>query len=189
MEHRRQNVVSGKRSVVGFTLMEVLVMIVLLSIGLLGVVAMQHNVHRASQNAADASEAVAMAMEMMDRVRANPPARNATGGLTAPVRYQFIDSAGSDPACIGMFCTPDQVALTDAFEWLTQLEEALPGGVGVICQDDTPNDGAGGSDTTAWDPMCTADLSVLDTFVVKVAWDHDRDPSTDFVVYRLSFIP
>ena len=171
----------------GFTLMEVLVTIVILSIGLLGVAGLQLNSLRGNQNAMETSVAVALAIEMVERVRANPPARDANGNfVNNPPRYQFLDSAGTNPACAGSFCTPDQIVLTDAFEWFTRLEDALPGGVGVICQDGTPNDGNGGSAATPWNPMCSGAGGI---FVVKVAWDHDRDPSTDFSVYRLSFVP
>lgn len=175
-------------SISGFTLMEVLVTIVILSIGLLGVAGLQLNSLRGNQNALESSVAVTLAAEAVDRVRANlPGVRNPiTGALLAAPEYEFLDSAGSDPGCIGSYCTVAQIARTDAFEWFTSLETLLPGGVGVICQDSTPNDGAGGSTSTAWDPACDA---VSETFAVKVAWDHDRDPSTDFLVYRMSFIP
>lgn len=187
MDSRHHTMNAARKSIVGFTLMEVLVTIVILSIGLLGVAGLQLNSLKGNQNALDTSVAVSLAMEMVDRVRANPPDRNAvTDDLILPPRYRFFDAPGSDPGCVGSLCNPDQMALTDAYEWFTRLEDQLPGGVGVICQDGTPNDGRGGSTATPWDPMCD---SVTDTFVVKVAWDHDRDPATDFVVYRMSFIP
>ena len=74
----------------------------------------------------------------------------------------------------------------DAFEWITAIETQLPGGVGVICQDSTPEDGAGGSTTDPWDPMCD---HTSETYAIKVAWDHDRNPNTPFTVYRMSFKP
>jgi type IV pilus assembly protein PilV len=136
---------------------------------------------------------VALAVEATDRVRANIP------GVIGD-HYRFIDSAGSDPGCISSGCAPAQVAQTDAFEWITRVQTQLPGGVGVICWDSTPNDGEGGhiSSPTPWDPMCDGDATA-GIIAVKVAWDHDRDsgaqdrgeagPETDFVVYRMSIRP
>jgi type IV pilus assembly protein PilV len=190
MESKQYKMPVGPKAVAGFTLMEVLVTIVILSIGLLGVAGLQLNSLRGNQTALEASVAVTLAMEAVDRVRSNPPDRNqdpsSNNALLLPPRYQFIDAAGTDPGCIDTYCTEDETAQTDAYEWFTRLEELLPGGVGVICQDSTPDDGEGGSSATAWDPMCDR---TSETFVVKVAWDHDRDPSTEFMVYRMSFIP
>lgn len=183
----------GPRScAAGFTLMEVLVTIVILSIGLLGVAGLQMNSLRGNQNALDSTVAVSLVREGADRVRANLPAvreDNGKGALLPNSPYELIDSAGVDPGCISsgsVPCSPSQVAQTDAFEWITSVAENLPGGVGVICRDSTPNDGHGGGKDNPWDPMCDGASEV---FAVKVAWDHDKDPETVFTVYRMSFMP
>jgi type IV pilus assembly protein PilV len=170
--------------------MEVLVTIVILSIGLLGVAGLQLNALRGTENGLEASVAVALITEGADRVRANLPAvRNMnTGNLLSSPEYSLITSAGSDPGCVKSTCTPAQVAQKDAYEWITEIEAKLPGGVGVICRDSTPNDGAGGSTANPWDPMCDGGGG-SEVFAVKVAWDHDRDPDSDFTVFRMSFIP
>ncbi len=172
----------------GFTLMEVLVTIIILSIGLLGVAGLQLNSLRGNQNGLETSVAVALATEGADRVRANLPAvRNMdSGALLSSPAYALVTSAGSDPGCVNSTCTTAEVAQKDAFEWITAIQTQLPGGVGVICRDSTPNDGNGGSTTQPWNPMCDGNSEI---FAIKVAWDHDRDPGTPFVVYRMSFIP
>jgi type IV pilus assembly protein PilV len=188
---QRSNQIGYRSSMSGFTLMEVLIAIVIFSIGLLGVAGLQLNSLRGNQLALESSIAASLAREGAERVRANLAAvRNTKGDnefLSTQV-YKSIVSAGSDPGCITTGCkTPELIALTDAYEWITAIQEQLPGGVGVICLDETPSDGVGGSATTPWDPECTAGSS--ETFAVKVAWDHDKDDSTPFVVYRLSFQP
>jgi type IV pilus assembly protein PilV len=176
-----------RSSLAGFTLMEVLVTIVILSVGLLGVAGLQLNSLRGNQNALEGSLAASLAREGVERVRANlPGVRAGNGTLLAKPAYKLITSAGSDPGCITSICTVAQVAQTDAYEWITAIESQLPGGVGVICQDSTPNDGDGGSTSDPWDHSCDG---VSEIFAVKVAWDHDRDPTTPFSVYRMSFIP
>ncbi len=186
MEINYHKTLAGRSSVAGFTLMEVLVTVVILSIGLLGVASLQLNSLRGNQSALDSTVAVSMALEMADRIRANPPRNPNTGDLLMTSNYLYLDAKGSDPGCISTFCNTNQVELTDAFEWFSRLEDLLPGARGVICRDSTPNDGIGGSTGTPWNPQCDG---LSDTFAVKVAWDHDKDPDTDFLVYRTSLIP
>jgi type IV pilus assembly protein PilV len=188
---KQQINLAGRRSrSAGFTLMEVLIAVVIFSIGLLGVAGLQLNSLRGNQLALESSIAASLAREGAERVRANlAGVRNTKGEnefLSTQV-YSFIDSAGADPGCISSGCsTTALIAQTDAYEWITTIEEQLPGGVGVICLDSTPNDGKDGTATKPWDPECDG---TSETFAVKVAWDHDKDDSTPLVVYRLSFQP
>lgn len=169
--------------------MEVLVTIVILSIGLLGVASLQFNSLRGNQTALEASAAVALAMEAADRLRANVPGiRNPDTGVADRTSYDLINAVGTDPGCISTGCSYQQVAQTDAYEWVTKIQELLPGGVGVICRDSTPGDGTGGSSTEAWDHECDQDPAT-DVFAIKIGWNHDRDPDTPFLVYRMSLIP
>jgi len=168
----------------GFTLMEVLVTIVILSIGLLGVAGLQLNSLRGNQNALESSVAVALAAEGADRVRANlPGVRNPNTGIADRTFYDLIDAAGSDPGCISSGCSVAQIAQTDAYEWISRIQLLLPGGEGVICRDSTPNDGTGatahGCDQNAGS----------DVFAIKIWWDHDRNPATPLIAYRMSLIP
>ena len=174
----------------GFTLIEVLVTIVILSIGLLGVASLQLNSLKGNQSALESSVAAALAMEGADRVRANLPAIRdpESGNIVSSPEYLLMDSAGSDPDCIDTGCTKEQLAQTDAFQWISSIKQQLPNGVGVICRDSTPNDGKGGSLNEPWDPMCDKNAGT-EIWAVKIAWDHDRDPSTPYLVYRMSLIP
>lgn len=158
----------------GFTLMEVLITIVILSIGLLGVASLQFNSLRGNQNALEGSVAVALAMEGADRLRANAP------GVS---HYNLINAAGTDPACISTICSVSQIAQTDAHEWISKIEELLPGGEGVICRDSTPADGTN-SVQNGCEPNTNTPI-----FAVKVFWDHDRDATTGPVAYRMSLVP
>jgi type IV pilus assembly protein PilV len=174
----------GLRSASGFTLMEVLVTVVILSVGLLGVAGLQLNSLRGNQSALDSSVAVTLAMEAADRIRANlPGVRNEDTGLATETHYDLITSAGADPGCISTLCSVAQIAQTDAFEWISSVEDLLPEGEGVICRDSTPNDGLNG---TAHG--CDGDPST-DIFAIKIWWDHDKDPATGLMAYRMSLIP
>ncbi len=183
--HQYQNVNSIARLQAGFTLMEVLVTVVILAIGLLGVAGLQYNSLKGNQDAMYAAQAVALAMEAADRVRANRPGVW-NGNQATNTDYDLITSAGTNPGCISSGCNTAQLAQNDAYEWITKVE-SLPGGVGVICRDSTPYDGTGGSTSEPWDPECDGVASPQ--FAIKVAWDHDKDPSTVYQVFRMSLIP
>lgn len=184
MEINIHNLKKTPRSAAGFTLMEVMVTVVILSVGLLGVAGLQLNSLRGNQNALESSVAVTLAAEAADRIRANlPGVRNQNTGAADQVHYDLINAAGTDPACISSSCSVSLIARTDGYEWITRLEELLPGGEGVICRDSTPNDG-----TSATAHACDLDPST-DIFAIKVFWDHDRNPATGMVAYRMSLIP
>ena len=189
IQRRKPSDTGMRRAIGGFTLMEVLVTIVILSIGLLGVAGLQLNSLRGNQNALEASVATNLAMEGADRIRANLPGiRNPDTGIANRTYYDLINAAGTDPGCIttSTGCTVAEIAQTDAYEWITRIQQLLPGGEGVICRDGTPNDG-----TSADAPACDGATGPNgeDIFAIKIWWDHDRDPTTPLLGYRMSLIP
>ena len=109
----------------GFTLVEVLVALVVLSIGMLGIAALYLEGLRASRDALVRSQAVALAADMTDRIRAN--------------RYIPVGAGKYDPALItaalvaacetaGSTCTPAQMYANDLYRWQQAAQAALPAG-------------------------------------------------------------
>jgi type IV pilus assembly protein PilV len=173
---------NNRRSIVastcgGFTLTEVLVTAVILSIGLLGVAGLQLSSLRGNQSAFHLSIAAALAAEGADRLRGNLPGKEYYAGIYA---------AGTDPNCIAGGCSLEQLAQHDAFEWISSIKEQLPDGEGVICRDDTPYDGTGSGDHQC---QTAAVAGGLDLFAIKVWWDDDRDPDTPRLAYIVSIVP
>lgn len=74
-----QDATSRRRHVAGFTLVEALVALVVLSIGLLGVAALQFTSLKANHGSATRTQAVYLAYDIIDRMRSNP-----TGDYTLP---------------------------------------------------------------------------------------------------------
>ena len=111
----------------GFTLLEVLVAIVIVSIGLLAVAGMQTTAITANASAKDATIAIQMAEEMVDRIRVN-------AGDT-PGIYNNIDTNNN---CAGL----TDPALGDCTQWRARLIDAslgLSGARGTITvTDDSP---------------------------------------------------
>jgi type IV pilus assembly protein PilV len=177
----------------GFTLMEVLVTVVILSIGLLGVAGLQFGSLQGNQSAFQSTIAAALAAEGADRLRSNVP--GVRDRVTGALRHSYdeLNAAGTDPACIATAtgCSVEEVAQHDAYEWITSIETQLPSGQGVICRDSTPFDGTGSADA---DNGCDGDTA-SGIFAVKVFWDDDRGAlddkgnATPLMAYRVSLIP
>ena len=114
----------------GFTLIEVLVALIVVSIGLLGLAGLQATSVRFNQQAYLRSQAVQQAYDMADRIRAN--ARGMWDG-----DYDDIDGTESDPGCIDTDCSPADLATTDAVAWNAQNVSVLPAGSGTVTRDTT----------------------------------------------------
>lgn len=109
----------------GATLIEVLVALFVLSVGLLGVAAMQQVGLRSSHTAHVRSQATALAYDIADRMRANRVAALA-GGYNTP----YTDALIPGNNCLGT--TPADRAACDLTQWKAALRLALPGGEGRI---------------------------------------------------------
>lgn len=99
----------------GFTLLEVLVALVILSVGLLGLAGLQTTGIRNNHSANLRSQATILAYDIADRIRANK---------TNSAAYAV--AIGGDPSGGGT------LAEGDIDEWLNALSERLPDGDGSI---------------------------------------------------------
>lgn len=108
----------------GFTLLEVLVALLIVSIGLLGLAALMSTSLKNNQGASQRSQATWLAYDILDRMRANETlalsgAYNITQGATAP-------------ACPANANTSAQVVQCDKSQWEAELAAALPSGDGSV---------------------------------------------------------
>lgn len=114
----------------GFTLLEILVAIVVLSIGLLGLAGLQVVSLNNNQTAYYRSIATQQAYDMADRMRAN------IAGIAAGNYDNLTATLPADPGCIASGtsgCTTlANVATTDQFQWLTNNAAMLPAGAGTV---------------------------------------------------------
>ncbi|HAU15140.1 MAG: type IV pilus modification protein PilV [Pseudomonadales bacterium] len=112
----------------GVGLIEVLVSVLVLTVGILGVVAMQTRALQFSQESIYTSQALMMAYEMTDRMRANKGSE-----------IQYLVNYGSDVTaladCESTDCTPTQMAKFDAAAWKNAIAVNLPSGDGQIAVD------------------------------------------------------
>lgn len=144
----------------GFTLLEILVSVFVLSIGLLGLASLQVTALRNDQSAFMRTQATILAYDLADRMRANKNA--VTSGFYNPA------NAATTAACTTTAgCTIQEMAQTDLQQWLDNISAYLPAGDGWVCIDSTPDDGTG-SGTPACD-------GIGSMFAVKIWWDDERD--------------
>ncbi len=161
-----------RKPVSGFTLLEVMIALVIFSVGLLGLAGLQARGLQSNTVAQFRTQAVILAYDMADRLRANPAG-------VANGRYDNLDNNApvAGPDCITNTCTEAEIADRDYFEWVTGIQNQLPSGHGTVT-----GNGAAGT-----------------PFTVTVMWDEERtgaagtgcsgDPNVDLECFTLVFQP
>ncbi|MEM9101478.1 MAG: type IV pilus modification protein PilV [Pseudomonadota bacterium] len=113
----------------GFTLLEVLITLIILSVGLLGLASIQSLGLSHSNNSHFRNIATIQANAMADSIRANRAGYE-------DGHYNDIQSSNNytNPNCISTTtgCTAQQLANYDAFIWLQNLSFELPQGEGSV---------------------------------------------------------
>ena len=113
----------GKHRQRGLTLVESMIALLVISIGLLGIAALQLTAMQQNATALNHSQAVWIAYDMADRVRAN---------ITQFANYAGIDTANTyEQDCMGGDCNTGEMVTSDAADWAAQVGN-LPSGRGII---------------------------------------------------------
>jgi type IV pilus assembly protein PilV len=122
---RRRTV--GQRTSAGFTLVEVLVALVVLSIGLLGIGRLMLFSSRGNDSADMRTQATALAYAIIDDMRANR-----TQALNGA--YQIGLGAAANPGtdCDTVACSTTTFSQYDLYSWKLQMQNALPTGNGTV---------------------------------------------------------
>lgn len=155
----------------GFSLLEVLISIIILSFGLLGMVGMLATALQANKEARLQSSAINLARELGELMRANKDIGTLTTSTANPYLIDWnsgsaIPAAGTN--CLTGDCysssatTKLAIATFDVREWTTRVNTELPGARVVVCFDDAPFNGSG---IAQWG--CTAGGTVA---VIKIGW-------------------
>lgn len=114
----------------GFSLLEVMIAVLVLSLGLLGLAALQGYSLQNNQSANHRTHASNLAYELIDSIRANPAAIPQYVGALDEWTDECDELPDEPPAaCLG--ATPDVVDC-DIARWVDQLCRALPNGRGRI---------------------------------------------------------
>lgn len=154
----------------GLTMIEVLVALVILSVGVLGVAGLQGIAKRANHQALQRTLATHLADEIIERIRANPSsAASYHTGTAAPLGGGTI-TAEPTPDCRDNTCLPAQLATHDLWLW----EQAIDGA--AITVDDS---NAGGLVKPQGCIDFTAEAGKINTgqLTVILAWEGMTDIS------------
>jgi type IV pilus assembly protein PilV len=103
----------------GFSLIEAMVSLIVLSVGMIGIAALYGQGLGAGRNALYRTVAVNLAADLADRIRAN---RLGQAGYNGPAVDNNCGPGG------GVDCTPAQMASHDLFLWDQQITAQLPTG-------------------------------------------------------------
>jgi type IV pilus assembly protein PilV len=194
---------SLKKPSQGFTLLEILVAIIVLSFGLLGMVGIQAMALKSNNDAKQQSIAVQLAGELSDMMRSNKaiavgltPAANPylvanyTGG--AGTVSNPTEMCTSTAGCTSTF----NVASWEMYDWLTRVNNTFPGARVQVCYDNAPYTTSALGGLPQWG--CGGTASAGGSISIKIGWtrestnktraqtgnataDADTDASTAFV--------
>ena len=116
--HRRG--MTGKTST-GFSLIEVLIALIVMSVGMLGIAGLYVHGMQAGRTSLFRHHAIALAGDVADRIRANPQGKAA---------YTDTGPVATAPAttCQASACAPDAMATSDIWFWDQQARNTLPDG-------------------------------------------------------------
>jgi len=151
MQHKTR--LSRLRAQAGFSLIEVLVAVVVLSIGILGIAGLQARVVQQNTQTYARTQATILAQNMADRMRANVP--GASAGDYDKINLEDTDFDPAMPivvdgknkpqeqdSCFNKPCNQQDLATWDQFSWLAELKDPqnIPtGGTGCVTCDSTAN--------------------------------------------------
>lgn len=116
----------GYRYRAGFSLVEVLIALIIMSVGMLGIAGLYVHSMQAGRTSLFRHHAVTLAGDVADRIRANP-----LGGAA------YV-AGGAQNGCVagGKNCTAAEMAAHDVWLWLEQADATLPEGtVDVVYSD------------------------------------------------------
>lgn len=144
----------------GATMVEILITVLVVAVGLLGLANMQLASLRASHSAQMRSIVTQLTYDIGDRMRAN---------LAARASYLNVGAPAAAVDCSTAPCTSDQLAAYDLTQWSAMIKALLPGGVGIVCADATPQDTS--------TPTATGCDAAGDLLAVKIWWLDERNSS------------
>ena len=153
-------------------MLEVLISIMIISIGLLGLAGLQTLSLKGSQSAYYRSVATQLAYDMSDRMRGNlngvySQAYNRTGINT--------DYSTAVPTCNQTTgCSAGQLAQNDAKEWQDLVAALLPSGQGIVCIDRLTNTGTPTPASPLCDGLVPTNPNERPIWAIKIWWLDDR---------------
>lgn len=155
----------------GFSMLEVLISIVLLSLGMLAAIGLQATALQAHQASRLHSAGVRLANELAELIHSNPASHHHSHShpYLLDVNAHALPAAGTPCGTphLAACTTPEAIAQRDIHDWLQRLGDVEHGGLpdfrAVVCFDQTPYDSTHG--LAQW--RCSHSG---DTLTIKLGW-------------------
>ncbi len=173
----------------GTSLIEVLVLAIIMSIGLLGIIALQIAGIKLTTNAVTKTQALILSEDLISRIRANRNAAVDLNGVVYDTNYKkskgsSFPTKGITNCLTNTGCTFQEMAQTDLFSWSQLVINSLPTNATTLkdetflCLDSNPND------STECDNKGS-------TFVLQIGWNEtiNIDTNSSIQTYRIFFEP
>ena len=167
---------ASNRGQSGFSILEVLIAIIILSIGMLGAVGMQAAAMQANKETRNQAAAATLGRELAEKMRGNHTVAIKTTAADNPYLFDSTLTGTSTIATPSVNCftagcpTPKDAASWDVADWKGRVLNALPTPRVKVCFDKDPFDSAG---KPRW--ACTSDGDVS---VLKVSWTRSNTAGT-----------
>jgi len=160
----------------GFSIIEVLISIIILSIGITGLVKLELSAVKISQKNHRYSAALILANEMAEKMSGNHTSTD--DPFASPfLKVDFntaTDKIDSVQSCFDKTCTAEQVASANIAEWLKKISRALPGVRAKICLDDAPWEDR--KNSYVWECQTAGNKP---SAVIKLGWVEKDSAQTD----------
>lgn len=166
----------------GFTLLEVMVALVVMSVGLLSLAGMQVIGLRTNHSAYMRTQATIQSYDIIDRMRAN--IRGVRSGYYNKPTVADSDGVEHTNCESTTGCSIQHMAEHDLFKWNQAIADILPNGQGMVCIDDTPEDGVPNLPVCSGTGSANPDMAM---YTIKIWWSDDQ--SGNFQRFSTSFRP
>lgn len=149
----------------GFSIVEVMVALVVLAVGMLGIASLYVTTLRSSGSALSRMQAVNLASDLADRIRANRFGRTAYNTTNTPAQKNCMGTTAN--------CSQADMASNDLFLWQAQIDQLLPGDPqGVVA-------------------YTAGAANAPDNYIITVSWKEpgaDTDADDEDADGRLSYV-
>lgn len=154
-------------------MVEVLVAVMVLSVGVLGAVGMQAASMQSNKEARNQAAAGSLARELAEKMRGNHDVAIQTTAAANPYLLDVtltsaVTLTSPTPDCVNAACpTALNIATADIYEWQVRVRDTLSSPKVKICMDQDPFDSTG---NPKWECSNTGTVAIL-----KMAWNRPGD--------------
>ena len=179
----------SRRPAKGFSLIEVLISIIILSFGLLGMVGLQAASLQANRDARLQSVAATLGRELAEMMRGNKAVAilavnpylgmysNPAGATplthASPSYCLNVDAPQLPPPATSACVDPAEIARAEMTGWLAKVDKALPGAKVEVCADPSPYDANG---LPEWS---NCNITGGGTLAIKIGWTRSTTNADD----------